>query len=216
MKSLLSLGLFLMALTALVAGLVFKLWGDSPEPDEADAPAAAALTGESTVPPEKRFIAKPAFTEETQGNDAEREDGPQGAPRFPVERTITDTRGRALEVRVTKRDAEAIYAVRLSDGETFRIPLDKLSAADRSYFTAFPVTASAPPGRGETGEPREPAFVANYRAMIKELQKEMDQLRRERNASTDDALRRTLRNEMREIEERIEEMKQEIAEALGE
>lgn len=55
------------------------------------------------------------------------------AATLPVERAITDTQGRAMQVTVLSKDTGSIK-VRRADGKEFDIALDKLSETDRAFL----------------------------------------------------------------------------------
>ena len=57
------------------------------------------------------------------------------ATTLPVQRTLTDTTGRKIDVTITEKTATAIKAKRVSDGKEFSFELAKLSADDQAFVT---------------------------------------------------------------------------------
>lgn len=67
-----------------------------------------------------------------------------GSTTLPVQRTLTDTGGRKIDVTITEKAATAIRVRRTSDGKDYDLPLAKLSADDQTFVasveSATPVT----------------------------------------------------------------------------
>ncbi len=92
---------------------------------------------------------------------------------FPVQRLLTDIRGRTVSVRILARDDDEVRFVRLSDNTAYRYPIDSLSVADREFLRRYPVTLlpsteSPTPSLADPSVRSSPATVA------------ADHLRRER------------------------------------
>lgn len=58
----------------------------------------------------------------------------------PVDRTIIDSKGRSLEVRIIARSGTHARMVRLSDGLKFDLPFAELSEDDRRFIIRIPET----------------------------------------------------------------------------
>lgn len=56
---------------------------------------------------------------------------------MPVQRTLTDTAGRKLDVTIFEKSATAIRARRTSDAKEFELPLDKLSVEDQAFIAGL-------------------------------------------------------------------------------
>lgn len=56
----------------------------------------------------------------------------------PIEKTITDVQGRALEGTILGKQGDQIRIKRKSDGKEFTINADTMSVADREYLTSLP------------------------------------------------------------------------------
>ncbi len=68
-----------------------------------------------------------------------------------VSRTITDSKGRRLEVTIIGRSDSSVTLVRKSDRERFTIPVTNLSKEDQSFVASLPM-ASPPPEKRSSEE----------------------------------------------------------------
>ncbi len=89
---------------------------------------------------------------------------------LPVDRLITDSSGRKLDVTITARYGTEIAVTRKKDSKSFDLPIEKLSEADITFVLKLP-TSSKP----EKVDP----FVTRRIKMIQNYEKDIIRLREE-------------------------------------
>lgn len=62
---------------------------------------------------------------------------------LPIQRTLTDTSDRKLDVTILEKEDAALKVRRTSDGKVFSLALDKLSAEDREFAHSLQATPPA-------------------------------------------------------------------------
>lgn len=104
----------------------------------------------------------------------------QPAPQItelPVDRTITNSEGKSLEVRIIGREKDFITVERISDNARFDIPVSRLLEPDRRFIDRIRKTKA--PKEPEPPAPVEADYVATRRAMIEDLESKADLYRKE-------------------------------------
>lgn len=109
----------------------------------------------------------------------------QPAPQItdlPVNRTITSSEGKALEVRIIGKEKDFITVERISDNARFEIPFSRLSEPDRRFIDR--IHRSKAPKAPEPPAPPEADYIATRRALIEELESKADLYRKEIKSKT--------------------------------
>lgn len=89
---------------------------------------------------------------------------------LPLDRQITDSKGRKLDVIITARYDKEIAVIRKRDAKPFDLPMEKLSEEDLSFVRSLPVSE----------KPREiDDYIKNRQKLIANLQKNIDRLNRD-------------------------------------
>lgn len=94
---------------------------------------------------------------------------------LPIQRTLTDQKGRKVAVTIVKRTPTHISIIRKLDQKSFDLAVGKLSDADRLFAEKLPVTSDSRPSD----------FVASRQAEIRKLE---DEIQRHSNALESGAL----------------------------
>lgn len=84
---------------------------------------------------------------------------------LPIQRTLTDQKGRKVEVTIVKRTPTHISIIRKSDQKSFDLEIGKLSDADRIFAEKLPVSSTS----------KSSAFVESRQAEIRKLEDEIQQ-----------------------------------------
>lgn len=95
------------------------------------------------------------------------EQAPPQVRELPVNRILTSTDGKTLEVRILGKSADSVTVERLSDDARFEIPLDRLSQADTRFVNRLR-KMDAPDAKNPQPAP-DPGYIANRKAKIDEL-----------------------------------------------
>jgi len=130
-------------------------------------------------------------------------------PGFPLDRTITNSQGKSLDVTIQGKDSTNLYADRRADGERFTIPIRSLSFKDRLFAMVLPNEAAPPkviPRKKEDG------YVETRMKLIAELRVKLELYETEvRSQTLNDLLARKryedvlkIQNEIKALEVAIE------------
>lgn len=85
---------------------------------------------------------------------------------LPIERTLTDQKGRKVAVTIVKRTPTHINIIRKSDQKSFDLEVGKLADADRIFVEKLPISNTS----------TSSGFVASRQAEIRKLEDEIQQL----------------------------------------
>jgi len=92
-----------------------------------------------------------------------------GSQKLPVNHTITDSRGRRLEVEIIGRSSDAVTFIRKSDHQRFTVPVASLSKEDQTFIAGLSMTAAANPSDKELSSSSGPlGFEIDRRKRILE------------------------------------------------
>jgi hypothetical protein len=94
-----------------------------------------------------------------------------GSQELPVNRTITDSKGRRLEVEIIGRSAESVTFIRESDRERFTVPVSNLSKEDQVFVAGLSMTSPEPPSDQESSSDDGPLGfeIARRNAILEDL-----------------------------------------------
>lgn len=98
------------------------------------------LSLSSCKPPLKELPQEPQQADDAADSDATQ----PSVERLPVNRTIHDINGRALEVRIIARANTIVRMTRLEDNYKFDFPVTQLSEKDRKFVLQFPESILSP------------------------------------------------------------------------
>ncbi len=126
---------------------------------------------------------------------------------LPVDRLITDSAGRKLDVIITARYEKEIAVIRKKDSKTFELPIAKLSEEDIAFVLQF--LASKKPKKADP-------FIVRREKMIEGYKKDIDRLRESvaSGSNTTSQMRSKVKEQGR-IKLKIKELKRQINEKLA-
>ena len=144
------------------------------------------------VPKKQNDRRKPSLTELPVDNP----------PSLPVDRQITDSAGRKLDVTITARYKLEIAVVRKKDSKAFDLPIDKLSDEDIAFVLAFPISRKLP---------KADTYVAGRQNIIEQYEKDILRLRKEvASGRLTTSQMRSKVKEQQKLDKKIAERKKEI------
>lgn len=91
-------------------------------------------------------------------------------PGLPADRTLVDSKGREVEVRVISRDQDRIAFVRDADNRTFQYAIASLSEEDQKWAKSLPVTMPEPANDVVISEEKSLSF---HEASIQEVEEQL-------------------------------------------
>ena len=126
-------------------------------------------------------------------------------PVLPLDRTLTNTQGKSLEVRIQGKDSVNLQVDRRADGERFEIPIQSLVWKDRIVAMRLPNEA-APPKVVVNEAPADP-YIASRQKELAALREKRGLFIKELESQTLGAmLARKRRDDIISIEKEIREL----------
>lgn len=130
-------------------------------------------------------------------------------PVLPLDRTLTNTQGKSLEVRIQGKDSVNLQVDRRADGERFEIPIQSLVWKDRIVAMRLPNQA-APPREAIVEKPKDP-YIASREKELGRLREKKELFTKELESnSLGQMLARKRRDDLLAVEKEIRELEVDI------
>lgn len=130
-------------------------------------------------------------------------------PVLPLDRTITNTQGKSLEVTIQGKDSVNLQVDRRADGERFEIPIQSLVWKDRIVAMRLPNQA-APPREAIVEKPKDP-YIASREKELGRLREKKELFTKELESnSLGQMLARKRRDDLLAVEKEIRELEVDI------
>lgn len=130
-------------------------------------------------------------------------------PVLPLDRTLTNTQGKSLEVRIQGKDSVNLQVDRRADGERFEIPIQSLVWKDRIVAMRLPNQA-APPREALVEKPKDP-YIASREKELGRLREKKELFTKELESnSLGQMLARKRRDDLLAVEKEIRELEVDI------
>ncbi|MBL9151173.1 MAG: hypothetical protein JNK37_01740 [Verrucomicrobiales bacterium] len=134
---------------------------------------------------------------------------------FPVDKTLTDNKGRRIEASIVGRTEDRIYIVRRPDGLKSEFPIASLSESDQEYVLSFRI--QTPPAGffkkteiSNSASKKQGGYVQSRLDAIERLELENRLLLGEIDATTNSMLRQTKLSKVKRNTEEIARLKSAI------
>lgn len=121
-------------------------------------------------------------------------------PQYPIAMTVESLDGRKVEVEILARTPSRIEFDRQTDGKFFSYPIEMLAPKTRKVVESLPVVASVTQSAYKPDPKLENIYVKELNKRLKEISDEINELVARGSASVSKTERRTLKNEIVDLE----------------
>lgn len=128
---------------------------------------------------------------------------------YPFERTLTDRKGRSVEVILLGRTGDTLHFNRVADGQRYELSIDDLATRDRLLAFRYPQgTPPPPPKPPENLDPKESdPYITGRMERIRELEEKREVFLSELKSGTlSESLQRNRIDQLEDLEKEIREM----------
>lgn len=126
-------------------------------------------------------------------------------PVLPLDRTITNTQGKSLEVTIQGKDSVNLQVDRRADGERFEIPIQSLVWKDRIVAMRLPNEAAPP--KVVVNEKAVDPYVASRQKELAALREKRDLFEKELESNTlGEMLARKRKDDLAALQKEIREL----------
>ncbi|NCF90170.1 MAG: hypothetical protein GWQ05_04315 [Verrucomicrobiaceae bacterium] len=123
---------------------------------------------------------------------------------YPVDRLITDKKGRNIDAKITGKGPDSVSFYRKSDGERFEYLIRDLSVKDKAFV------AGLPQNRKHKMTRPTPPYIANREKELKQLRRELERLEDKARNSNSGIEKRTIRGEINRVSPQVNQLWEQI------
>jgi len=129
---------------------------------------------------------------------------PKEESAYPVDRMITDKKGRNIDVKITGKGPDSITFLRKSDGKRFEYLIENLSVKDKAFVEGLPRNLKEKMVRPT------PPYLASREKELTELNEQVERLKAKIQRASTEFRERTLKSELNRIIPRVEQLTDQI------
>ena len=134
-------------------------------------------------------------------------DSPQPDPlaaAYPIDRLITDKKGRTIDAKITGKSPDSITFFRKSDGKRFEYPISDLSVKDKAFVEGLPRN------RKEKMARPSPPYIAHREKELQSLHEQIARLTAKAEGSSSEIEQRSLKRDIDLLRPRIVKLNEQI------